>query len=83
MCTNPSWWTPTSNKGTERGHIRHDTFENHAGLQIFELFHSLPEGRGFECRARIATGLLKFPQDVGDGRYPEHRISERLRFELA
>jgi|SRR5580704_6860963 hypothetical protein len=37
MCTNPSWWTPTSDEGAERGDIRHDTFENHAGLQILEL----------------------------------------------
>ena len=30
MGTNPSWWTPID-EGTERGDMRHDTFENHAG----------------------------------------------------
>ena len=25
---------PHINKGAKRGHVRHDTFENHAGLQI-------------------------------------------------
>jgi len=29
---------PHVNKGAERGDIRHETFENHAGLQILELF---------------------------------------------
>jgi hypothetical protein len=51
MCTNPSWWTPTSDEGAERGDIRHDTFENHAGLQILELLHSLAKACRLENRA--------------------------------
>jgi hypothetical protein len=74
---------PHINKGAERSDVRHDTFENHAGLEILELFHSLTEVRRFEGRARITTGLLKFPQDVGDGRHPKHGIGEGLWFEPA
>jgi hypothetical protein len=51
----------------ERGDVRYDTFENHAGLQILELFPSLAKSRRLENRARITTGLLEFAQDVGDG----------------
>ena len=69
-------------KGAERGDVRHDTFENHARLQILELFHSLSKVRRFKGRARITTGLLEFTEDVGDGRHPEHGIGECLRLEL-
>ena len=37
---------PYINEGAERGDVRHDTFENHAGLQILELFHSLTKAIG-------------------------------------
>ena len=74
---------PDIDEGAERGDVRYDTFENHAGLQILELFHTLTEVRRFVRRARITSGLLEFPQDVGDGRHPEHGISECLRLELA
>jgi hypothetical protein len=74
---------PTSTKAPKRGDVRHDTFENHAGLQILELFHSLTEACRFVGRARITSRLLEFPQDVSDGRHPEHGISECLRLELA
>jgi hypothetical protein len=70
---------PHIDEGAERGDVRHDTFENHAGLQILERFHSLTEVRRFVGWARIASGLLEFPQDVGDSRHPEHGISECLR----
>ena len=63
--------------------VRHDTFENHAGLHILELFHSLAKTCRLENRARIPTGLLELAQDVGDGGHPEHGISERLGLELA
>src|SRR6267378_3394420 len=69
-------------EGAERGDVSDDTFENHAGLQFLELFHSFAEPRRLEGWARIASGLLKFPQDVGDSGHPEHGISERLRLEL-
>ena len=74
---------PHIDKGAERGDVCHDTFENHARLQILELFHALAEVRCFEGRARIASGLLEFPQDVGDVRHPEHGIGECLRLKLA
>jgi len=32
----PVLMDPQINEGTERGDVRHDTFENHAGLQILE-----------------------------------------------
>jgi hypothetical protein len=83
MCTNPSWWTPTSDEGAERGDIRHDTFKNHAGLQILELLHSLAKACRLENRARIMPGFLEFLQDVGDGRHAKDGIGERLRFERA
>src|SRR6516164_84234 len=54
-------------KGAKGGDVGHDTFENHAGLQILELFHSLAEARRLESRARITSGLFEFGQDVGDG----------------
>jgi hypothetical protein len=73
---------PHIDEGPERGDVRHDTFENHAGLQILELFHSLAEARRLESRARITSGLLEFQQDVGDGRHPEHGIGECFRLEL-
>ena len=69
-------------KGAERGDVGHDTFENHAGLQILELFHSLAEARRLENRSRITSGLFEFRQDVGDGRHPEDSIRECLRLEL-
>src|SRR6516162_3109976 len=72
---------PHINKGAERGDVGHDTFENHAGLQILELFHSFAEARRFERRARITSGLFEFGQDVGDRRHPENGIRERLRLE--
>ena len=83
MCTNPSWWTPHIDEGAERRDIRHDPFENHAGLQILELFHSVAEARRLESRAWITTGLLEFTQDVGDGRHSEHGIDKRVGLELA
>ena len=52
-------------------------------FEELELFHALTKVRRLESRARIATGLFEFPQDVGDGRDPEHGISECLRLELA
>jgi hypothetical protein len=70
---------PHIDKGAEGGDVRHDAFENHAGLEILELFHSLPEARRFERRSRITTRLLEFPQDVRDGRHPEQRIGKRHR----
>ena len=72
---------PHINKGAERGDVGHDTFENHAGLQILELFHSLAEARHFESRARITSGLLELRQDVGNGRHPEDGIRECPRLE--
>src|SRR5438046_3248552 len=70
---------PHIDEGAERGDVRHDTFENHAGLQILELFHSFAKARRLESRAWITTGLLEFTQDVGDGRHPEYGIGKRLR----
>ena len=78
----PVLMDPHINEGTERGDVRHDTFENHAGLQILELFHSLAKADRLESRARITSGLLEFCQDVGDGRHPENGIRKRLRLEL-
>jgi hypothetical protein len=60
---------PHIDKGAECGDVRHDTFENHVGLQILELLHALSEVRRLESRARIASWLLEFPQDVCDGRH--------------
>jgi hypothetical protein len=74
---------PHIDEGAERSDICHDTFENHAGLQILEPFHALTEARRFEGRTRITSGLLEFAQDVGDRRYSKHGIGKRLRFELA
>src|SRR6266446_4568765 len=74
---------PYIDKGAERGDVSDDTFENHAGLQIFELFHSLTEGRRLVGRTRITSGLLEFPQDVSDGRHSEQGIGECLRPKLA
>ena len=48
-------------EGAERGDVSDDTFKNHAGLQIFELFHSLAKTHRLESRARIASGFLEFP----------------------
>src|SRR6266446_2419948 len=52
---------PHIDKGTERGDVRHDTFENHAGLQILELFHPLAKRCRLESRARIASGFFELP----------------------
>ena len=52
---------PHIDKGAERGDVSDDTFENHAGLQILELFHPLAKTRRLESRARIASGFLEFP----------------------
>src|SRR5580693_563016 len=70
---------PDIDKGAECGDVRHDTFENHAGPQILELFHALSEARRLENRSGITSGLLEFPQDVSDRRHPEHGIGECLR----
>src|SRR6516225_8123757 len=78
----PVLMDPHINEGAERGDVCHDTFENHAGLQILELFHSCAEARRLESRARITSGLFEFGQDVGDGRHPENGIRERLWLEL-
>jgi len=78
----PVLMDPHINKGTERGDVGHDTFENHTGLQILELFHSLTEARRLEGRSRITSGLFEFCQDVGDGRHPENGIRKRLGLEL-
>jgi hypothetical protein len=74
---------PHIDEGAERRDIRHDPFENHAGLQILKLFHALTKVRCLESQARITTGLFEFPQDVGDGRHTEHGIGKSLWLELA
>jgi hypothetical protein len=56
-------------EGAERGHVRHDTLKNHAGLQILELLHPLAEAHCLENRTRIASGFLKFPQDVAQDHF--------------
>ena len=78
----PVLMDPHINKGAERGDVGHDTFENHAGLQILKLFHSLAEARRLKSRSRITSGLLEFRQNVGDGRHPEDGICECLRPKL-
>jgi hypothetical protein len=59
----PVLMDPHINKSTERGDVRHNTFENHAGLQILELFHSLAKAGRLESRARITSGLFEFCQN--------------------
>ena len=67
----PVLMDPDIDKGAECGDVGHDTFENHARLQILELFHSLTEVRGFVGWARITSWLLEFPQNVRDSGHPE------------
>jgi len=77
----PVLMDPDIDKGAERGDVGHDTFENHAGLQILELIHSFAEACRLEDRARIASGLLELRQNIGDGRHSEVGVRECLRVE--
>src|SRR3984893_12182318 len=78
MCTNPSWWTPTSTKAPNEATFVTTPSRTMPGLRSSNF--STPS-RKF---ADLKTGAdhdraSQLPQDVGDGRHPEHGISDRLR----
>ncbi len=51
----------------EGGHVRDHAFEDHARLEVGDLFNALGEGGCGECRARVAAWLLELFEDVSDG----------------
>jgi hypothetical protein len=76
----PVLMDPDIDKGAERGDVGHDTFENHAGLQILELIHSFAEACRLESRSRITSGFLEFCQNIGDGWHPEVGMRRSIGF---
>ncbi len=55
----------------ERGHVGDHAFEDHAGLQVLQFFHSFAKTGGGKFGTRIAAGFFQFFEDVGDGRDAE------------
>ena len=44
--------------------VRDDAGERHAGAQIFQFMHGVGEGERLELRARVASRLIEFRQNV-------------------
>ncbi len=68
-------------EGAEVGHVGHHALEDHAGLEILEVFHAVLEGGGLELRAWVTAWLVQFLEDVGDRRQAEGLVGEALGVE--
>ena len=74
---------PDVDEGAEGRDVGHHALQHHAGREIVQGLDSFLEHGCLEGRARIATRLLQFPQDIGHGRQAECVIDEGLGRELA
>ena len=63
-------------EGAECRHVRHDALKHHAGPQIRDFLDPLLEFGRLELGPRIATGLLKLNQNIGDGRSAETLVGK-------
>lgn len=55
-------------ESTEVGDVGDHPFKHHARDQVFDLVDPFGEGGGLEFRARVAAGLIKLADDIGDRR---------------
>src|SRR5690606_10236600 len=69
------------NEGAEGGNVGHRPLKHHAGLEVLDVVDALREGRGLECRARVAAGLFQLGNDVLDRRKAEAFVNEDARIE--
>ncbi len=78
-CTRPSWCTPTSTNAPNAATLVTTPSSTIPGFRSRHLLDARREGRGLELRARVASRLLEFGDDVGDGRQPELVVDEVVR----
>ena len=55
-------------KGTELGHIGHQSGEFHTQSQVFGFFNPLSKGKGLKLFSRITSGATELIHDVLQGR---------------
>ena len=55
-------------KGTEVGDVRHNAWQLHAFVQVFNGLDATVKLEGFNLFARVSTWLLQFFHDVRQGR---------------
>ena len=67
-------------EGSELGDVGDDALEHHVRLDVSELANGLGEAGCDELVARVAAGLAKFFEDVGDR---ERTRGELFRVDLA
>ena len=70
-------------KCAEAGHVSHNTFQAHAWFEVSNFLDPFLEGCGFELRARIATRLFQFTQNVLHCRQSKSLVSKLSRVKLA
>ncbi len=68
-------------KGPEIRDVGDHALQDHSRLQVPDRLHAFAEGCGAKFRARVATGLFEFLENIADGRQAESSIDEFLRWQ--
>ena len=70
------------NEGPEFRYVGNDSFQFHAGLQMFDFADPVGEARGAEFAAGVTSGAGQFLQNIPDCEFSEFAADKVFRSDL-